>query len=90
MQVNSLGLAAFDSPNFPPLATLGAFIKENKVFLGPFALLIYLTITINIVSIFSLLVPIKYLSDSYSQIPVDKHFIKKSRDFYNHQAIIVL
>jgi L-asparaginase len=28
-KVNSIGLTAFDSPNFPPLATMGAFIKEN-------------------------------------------------------------
>jgi L-asparaginase len=30
VKVNSVGLAAFDSPNFPPLATLGAFINENR------------------------------------------------------------
>lgn len=30
VKVNSVGLNAFDSPNFPPLATLGAFIKERK------------------------------------------------------------
>jgi len=29
-KVNSVGLNAFDSPNFPPLATLGAFISERK------------------------------------------------------------
>ena len=30
VKVNSVGLNAFDSPNFPPLATLGAFINERK------------------------------------------------------------
>jgi L-asparaginase len=30
VKVNSVGLAAYDSPNFPPLATLGAFINENR------------------------------------------------------------
>lgn len=30
VKVNSVGLHAFDSPNFPPLATLGAFINENR------------------------------------------------------------
>ena len=30
VKVNSVGLNAFDSPNFPPLATLGAFIKERR------------------------------------------------------------
>jgi L-asparaginase len=30
VKVNSTGLNAFDSPNFPPLATLGAFINESR------------------------------------------------------------
>ena len=30
VKVNSVALDAFDSPNFPPLATLGAFIHERK------------------------------------------------------------
>lgn len=30
VKVNSIGLNAFESPSFPPLATLGAFIQENK------------------------------------------------------------
>ena len=30
IKVNSVGLNAFDSPNFPPLATLGAFINEQR------------------------------------------------------------
>ena len=30
VKVNSLGLSAFNSPNFPALATLGAFINEKK------------------------------------------------------------
>lgn len=30
VKINSIGLAAFESPNFPPLATLGAFIHENR------------------------------------------------------------
>ena len=30
IKVNSIGLNAYESPNFPPLATLGAFINENK------------------------------------------------------------
>jgi L-asparaginase len=30
MKIDSGGLNAFDSPNFPPLATLGAFIRENR------------------------------------------------------------
>jgi len=29
IKVNSVGLNAFDSPNFPPLATLGAYINDN-------------------------------------------------------------
>ena len=41
VKVNSVGLNAYDSPNFPPLATLGAFINERReLFLpqprGPF------------------------------------------------------
>lgn len=41
VKVNSIGLNAYDSPNFPPLATLGAFIHERReLFLpqprGPF------------------------------------------------------
>ena len=30
VKVNSTGLAAFNSPNFPPLATTGAFINERR------------------------------------------------------------
>ena len=30
VKMNSVGINAFDSPNFPPLATLGAFINERK------------------------------------------------------------
>lgn len=30
VKVNSMGLDAYVSPNFPPLATLGAFIQYNK------------------------------------------------------------
>ena len=30
VKVNSIGLSAFDSPNFPPLATLGAFIDVRR------------------------------------------------------------
>ena len=30
VKVNSTSLLAFDSPNYPPLATLGAFINENR------------------------------------------------------------
>ena len=30
VKINSIGLAAFESPNFPPLATLGALIHENR------------------------------------------------------------
>ena len=35
MKVNSIGLAAFDSPNFPPLATLGAFIDVQRDLILP-------------------------------------------------------
>jgi L-asparaginase/Glu-tRNA(Gln) amidotransferase subunit D len=30
VKINSTSLLAFDSPNYPPLATLGAFINENR------------------------------------------------------------
>ncbi len=30
IKINSVGLDAFDSPNFPPLATLGAFVQDRK------------------------------------------------------------
>ncbi len=35
IKVNSSGLNAFDSPNCPPLATLGAFVHENKELFMP-------------------------------------------------------
>lgn len=35
LKVNSLSFDAFDSPNFPPLATLGATIVENRELLLP-------------------------------------------------------
>ena len=30
IKVDSQGLAAFDSPNFPPLATVGATVQANR------------------------------------------------------------
>jgi L-asparaginase len=35
IKVNSTGLSAFDSPNFPALANLGAFIQENRELVLP-------------------------------------------------------
>jgi L-asparaginase len=35
MKVNSMSLDAFDSPNFPPLATLGATVHENRDLILP-------------------------------------------------------
>jgi L-asparaginase len=35
IKVHSTGLSAFDSPNFPQLAELGAFIKENRELVLP-------------------------------------------------------
>lgn len=35
LKVNSLSFNAFDSPNFPPLATLGATIEENRELVLP-------------------------------------------------------
>lgn len=36
VKVNSVALAAFDSPNIPPLASLGAFMNERKDLVLPF------------------------------------------------------
>jgi len=35
VKVDSVGLAAFDTPNFPPLATLGVYIMERKELARP-------------------------------------------------------
>lgn len=54
MKVNSMSLDAFDSPNFPPLATLGATVHENREMILPDpnqALIVHKNLDANIIVI---------------------------------------
>ena len=56
VKVNSIGLSAFNSPNYPPLATLGAFIDVNRELTlppprGPFRVYKKLTSTVIVLKL---------------------------------------